>query len=89
MKTIKKLSRGSGWKITEHEYDTINLICKFGHIYQDGKFLVAAANDKSVVRKLKRLGTVVADGDFGEVSVKFHPDRFRDDCRLLLPIQAR
>lgn len=33
-------------------------------------------------------GTPVADGDFGELSVRFAPERFREVARLMLPRQA-
>lgn len=87
---IKRLTRGSGYAIEESDYDTTNIICYHGHIYADGDMLVAAMDsaDRSQSIRLRRLGDVVADGDLGELSVRFHPSRLGDVARILKPRQA-
>jgi hypothetical protein len=37
---------------------------------------------------LRKLGRVIADGDWGELSVWFPLERFRDVARILKPLQA-
>lgn len=87
---IRKLFRDSGYLIVSNETDTTNIVCRRGHIYADGSYLVASMNAATPAesRALRRLGIVVMDGDFGELSVKFPLERFRDVARIMLPRQA-
>ena len=88
---IHKLCRGTGYLIVESDHDTTNIVCKRGHIYADGKCLVAAIDGatKGESRKLRSIGEPVMDGDFGELSVRFHPSRLGEAARILKPRQAR
>ena len=87
---IKKLSRGTGYLVQESEHDTTNIICRHGHIYADGGFLVASLDCATIgqSRVLRKLGTTIMDGDCGELSVKVDPSKFRDICRILKPRQS-
>lgn len=44
--------------------------------------------DRVESAKLRRMGTVVADGDFGELSVRVDKKQFRQAARLIKPRQA-
>jgi hypothetical protein len=70
---IKKLFAGLPYIIVSSASDTTNLICARGTIYADGDKLVAALENGTPAecRALRLLGDVVADGDFGELSVAF------------------
>jgi hypothetical protein len=87
---IRKMCAGSGYLIEESAHDTSNIICRRGSIYADGEFLVASMDAATSVesRTLRKYGEPVADGDFGELSVRFAPERFREVARLMLPKQA-
>lgn len=86
---IRKLFHDSGYLIVETEHDTTNIVCRHGHIYADGDYLFAALynGSRSQRRNLRKLGEPTMDGDFGELTVRFHPDRFRDVARLMKPRQ--
>lgn len=90
MKPLAQLFPGSGYLIQESEYDTTNLVCRYGHIYQDGDSLCASLDGGTPdqVRKLKALGEVIMDGDFGELTVRFPLSRLREAARVLKPRQA-
>jgi hypothetical protein len=87
---IRKLFAGSGFLIVSSEYDTTNIVCQFGHIYASGNWLIASMTSATPAqsRVLRRLGKVVMDGDFGELSVAFSPSRFREVARIMKPRQA-
>jgi hypothetical protein len=82
---------GSGFLIVDSPHDTTNLICLRGHIYADGPMLVAALNrgTPAELRALRKLGTPIMDGDFGELSVAFNPSVFRAVARILRPRQTK
>jgi hypothetical protein len=88
---LRKHFHGSGYLIVDSENDTTNLICRRGHVYSDGQRLVAALDGgtRAECRALRKLGTVIMDGDFGELSVAFNPSVFRDVARILRPRQSR
>ncbi len=87
---IRKLFGGSGFLVESSEHDTTNIVCARGHIYADGDRLIASLNrgTPAECRSLRGMGTVVMDGDFGELSIAFSPERFRDVARILRPKQA-
>ena len=80
-------TRFRGYLVVDSNHDTTNLVCRRGHIYADGEYLVAALDAGTLAerRALRKVGTPVMDGDFGELSVRFRPGRFRDVARILLP----
>jgi len=82
--------RGAGFLIVDSSSDTTNLVCRHGHIYADGDKLVAALDGGTPAqrRALRKCGTVIMDGDFGELSVAFNPSVFREVARILKPRQA-
>lgn len=86
--------------LVDSDGDTTNLVCKYGHIYADGDYLVAVSDgwqdhpaDQSACesrnRRLRSLGSVIMDGEYGELSVKIMPFRFRDAARVLCPKRSR
>lgn len=87
---IRRLFRGCGFMFVDPEGDTTNLLCQKGHIYLDGTALVASMDAATAAesRSLRKLGRVVADGDFGELSVAFPIEKFRDVARIMKPKQA-
>jgi hypothetical protein len=87
---IRKMFAGSGYRIEDSAHDTTNIVCRRGSVYADGEFLVASmdAATPAESRALRKFGEPVADGDFGELSVRFPPERFREVARLMLPRQA-
>lgn len=87
---IRKMFAGSGYRIEHCAHDTTNIVCQRGSIYADGQYLVAAltAGTPAQCRSLRKAGEPIADGDFGELSVRFAPVRFREVARLMLPKQA-
>lgn len=86
---LHKKFKKEGYLIVDSAYDTTNILCRHGHIYADGKMLVAALEDPSIEpRALKKLGTVVMDGDDGEVSVKFALTMLPAVARILKPRYA-
>jgi hypothetical protein len=90
---LHKLFSGSGYLIVDCAHDTTNIICARGTIYAEGMDLVASLDNGTPVecRMLRKHGTVVADGDFGELSVRFEytPQRFREVARIMRPKQGR
>lgn len=76
---IRKLFHDSGYLIVESEHDTTNIVCRRGHIYADGQHLFAAIYNgtRSERLQLRKLGEPVMDGDFGELTIRFHPDQLR------------
>jgi hypothetical protein len=82
---------GSGYLIVDSPDDTTNLVCRRGHIYADGGMLVAALDGgtPAELRALRKLGTPIMDGDFGELSVAFNPSVFRAVARILRPRQSK
>lgn len=86
---FNKLFRGRGYLITESETDTQNIVCRRGHIYHDGQGMVASLDNgtRSECMALRKLGTPIMDGDYGELSVRFSSTRFKDVARILLPRQ--
>lgn len=86
---IRRLAKGTGWLVQESDHDTTNIVCRYGHIYADGQSLVASLDcaTKSQSRQLRKLGVVVADGDFGELSVKFPPAALGAVAAILKPRQ--
>lgn len=89
MTTLEKLIRGTGWYIKEPAHDTPKVPCKNGHIYADGDTLIASMDraDLAETRLLKKLGTPVMDGDFGELSVAFPKTAIRQIAKVLKPLQ--
>jgi hypothetical protein len=87
---LHKLFRGRGYLITESEFDTQNIECRRGHIYHDGQGLVASLDNgtRAECMALRKLGEPVADGDFGELSIRFPVTLFKDVARIMLPRQA-
>jgi hypothetical protein len=81
---------GSGYLIEESDHDTTKIVCQHGHIYADGNRPVAAIDHATPAesKALRRCGTVVVDGDDGELSVRFELSRFRDVARILKPRQV-
>lgn len=92
MADLKTIAQREGYvyAIAEDKSDTDNVICRRGHIYQDGKSFVAAIDGATLGEsaKLRKLGQVIMDGDFGELSVKFPPSRMREITKVLKPRQA-
>jgi hypothetical protein len=88
---LRKQFQGSGYLIVDSDSDTTNMVCKSGHVYADGGRLVAAMDCATPAerRALCRLGTIIMDGDFGELSIAFNPSVFRDVARILRPRQSR
>jgi hypothetical protein len=80
-----------GYLIEESDHDTTNLICRFGHVYVDGGKFVASitAGTRAQTMALRKLGTVVMDGDRGELSVAFEKKAFREVAKILKPRYAR
>jgi hypothetical protein len=87
---FKKFGR-DGYLIVESPSDTTNIVCQRGHIYADGDFLVASMDHATVAEsaKLRKLGTPLMDGDFGELSIKFDPKEIRNVARILKPKQRQ
>lgn len=104
MNLLERKCRGTGYAIWtpqdgSEEIDVQQMECRYGVIYEDCGALVASVKGwldhpewelgiKDICRKLRRLGTPLMDGDFGELSVLFDPKHFRAVCRLLRPRQA-
>ena len=100
MKDVDVLfSRSSGFLIERSDDDTDNICAQFGHVYRDGRFLVASLDgwqncpgdeqeSRRRARALRKLGTVIMDGDWGELSVRFASSRFREVARIIKPRQA-
>jgi hypothetical protein len=61
-----------------------------GHIYADGNSLIAALDGGTGAEcmALRKLGTSIMNGDFGELSDRFLLHRFRDVARILKPRKA-
>jgi hypothetical protein len=87
---LKREFSGSGYVIEESDHDTTKIVCRRGHVYADGNWLVAAIDQATPAeaKALRKCGTVVADGEDGELSVRFALSRFREVARILKPQQA-
>lgn len=87
---IRTLTRGSGYLIEDSEHDTTNIICYRGHIYVDGAWLIASIDNATMAesRALRKIGEPVADGDFGELSVRFKPKDLPKIAQIMKPRQS-
>lgn len=88
---LRHLCRGTGYHIIHPEWDTEQIVCKRGHIYADKGMLVASIDraNPAESRTLRALASsVVADGDFGELSVAFCPSALPRVARIMKPRQA-
>lgn len=88
---LRKVTRGTGYLVVDSDEDTSNILCRHGHIYVDGEYLVASFDEATLAqsRAARKLGAAVSDGDFGELDVRFRPSMLPQMARIILPRQAR
>lgn len=84
--SFRKHFRGSGYLISDD--DMPHVVCRHGHIYFDRGLVASLNGTRAQCMALRRLGEVVMDGDFGELSVRFDAAQLPDVTRIMLPRQS-
>lgn len=87
---LETLTRGTGYLLEYPPHDTPQIVGYRGHVYADGPWLVVSLNRATPAARgrLLSLGEAVADGDFGELSVRIHPSRLFEAAKYYKPRQA-